>query len=248
MAEVEQNLWVSSMPSLHRLVVKPRVVDRVRWLENLAAARDIIHLGFVDVDRVEDKAASGTWLHDRLSLVAKRSVGIDRDPAGVAHAAERGHEAYVCDLQDPTAVASLGLAPAELVIAGELIEHLDCPGLFLEAVKPLVASGGRLVLTTPNAISFTNVLVALSRREWSSPYHVGMYSWRTLASLLERRQWSARDVLFYRRGPRTGVEAQAHPRLAKVFNAYERAARVPLRAFPLAADGLIVVAEPWRLD
>jgi SAM-dependent methyltransferase len=214
----------------------------VDWLESLVAAKQITHLGFLDVDRVEDKTASRTWLHERLARRAKGIVGIDLDPAGVEVARELGYEAYACDLEDLQAVASLRLTPAELVVAGELIEHLGCPGRFLEAVKPLVAQGGRLVLTTPNATSLTNVLVALSRREWSSPYHVAMYSWRTIATLFERHDWRLQELLFYYRGKRTGPEAASRPGLATAFNAYERALRPVLRWFPTVADGLIVVA------
>jgi SAM-dependent methyltransferase len=236
-------LWVSRLPSLHRLRTRPALVDRVSWLEDIAASKSVIHLGFLDVERVEDKRTAGVWLHERLSASARQLVGVDLDPVGVAAARESGYDAYACDLEDPHAVESLRIAPAEVVIAGELIEHLDCPGRFLDAAKPLVGEGGRLVLTTPNAVSLTSFLVALSRREWTSPYHVGMYSWRIMATLLERHGWRMSDLLYYYRGKRTGPEASANPTLAAGFNAYERAIRPMLRLCPTIADGLIVVAD-----
>jgi SAM-dependent methyltransferase len=202
----------------------------------------VIHLGFIDVERVQDKSASGTWLHERLAHRARQIVGVDVDAAGVDAARAAGYEAHRCNLEDAAAVEDLHLAPADLVVAGELIEHIDCPGRFLEAVKPLVAPAGQLVLTTPNATSLTNVLVALSRREWTSPHHVTMYSWRTIATLLTRHNWRMHDLLFYYRGKRTGPEAISRPRLATAFNSYERAVRPFLRLFPTVADGLIVTA------
>jgi SAM-dependent methyltransferase len=238
----QERLWVSTMPSLHRLRSRPSLVDRVGWLEQQVAGQRVIHLGFVDVERSTDKTASGQWLHERLSERASQIVGVDLDAEGVASAREAGYEAYCCDLQDATAIKSLGLPPAQLVVAGELIEHLDCPGRFLDAVVPLLEPGGRLIMTTPNATALTNVLVGLGLREWSSPHHVAMYSWRTLATLLERHAWRLQDVLFYYRGKRSGPEAAARPGLAGVFNTYERAIRPVLRVFPTVADGLIVVA------
>jgi SAM-dependent methyltransferase len=242
MTDDAERLWVSTMPSLHRLRSQPRLVDRTKWLEGAVASKRLIHLGFLDVDRMEDKVASQTWLHERLARRADHAIGIDLDRAGIDAAVKAGYEAYACDLEDETAVASLRLAPAELVVAGELIEHLDCPGRFLDAVKPLIAHDGRLVLTTPNATSLTNVLVGLSRREWSSPHHVALYSWRTIATLLERHDWHLHDLLFYYRGKRAGPEAGSRPALALAFNSYERAVRPLLRFFPTIADGLIVVA------
>jgi hypothetical protein len=238
----DERLWVSTMPSLHRLRSRPPLVDRVGWLERQVVSRRVIHLGFVDVERAADKTASGQWLHERLSRHASQIVGVDLDGHGVAAATRDGYEAYSCDLQNPESVRSLQLEPAELIVAGELIEHLDCTGRFLDAVEPLLASGGRLILTTPNATALTNVLVALGLREWSSPHHVAMYSWRTLATMLERHGWRLQDVLFYYRGKRAGPEAAARPCLAAAFNSYERAIRPVLRFFPTIADGLIVVA------
>ena len=243
MAGDAKPLWVSTMPSLHRLPARPPLEDRVQWLERVVTSKRIVHLGFIDVERVQDKISAGTWLHERLSRRASHVIGVDLDLAGVEAARDAGYEAYACDLEDAEAVKSLDIEPAELVVAGELIEHLDCPGRFLEAVKPLLAPGGRLVLTTPNATSLTNVLVGLSRREWTSPHHVAMYSWRTLATLLERHDWRVQELAFYYRGKRAGPEAVSRPGLAVGFNVYERAIRPVLRIFPTVADGLIVVAE-----
>jgi SAM-dependent methyltransferase len=236
-----ERIWTSATPSLHRLRTKPPLVDRVPWLEGRVASRNLIHLGFLDVDRMEDKTASGAWLHERLSRRASHAIGIDLDTDGVEAARSAGYESYACDLEDVEAVAGLQVPPAEVVVAGELIEHLDCPGRFLEAVKPLVRGDGELVLTTPNATSLTNFLVALGRREWSSPHHVSMYSWRTISTLLERHDWHLREVLFYYRGKRLGPEAMSRPVLASVFNSYERGVRPLLRVVPTVADGLIVV-------
>jgi hypothetical protein len=236
-------LWISNLPSVHRLRKRPPLVDRVRWLERQASSRKVIHLGFLDADRVDDKLESGAWLHERLSRQASHLVGVDVDAAGVEAVRRSGYEAYVCDLEDAAATQSLGLEPAELIVAGELIEHLESPGRFLDAVRPLVGPEGRLILTTPNATALTNVLVGLSRREWSSPHHVAYYSWRTLATLLERHGWSMEDVLFYYRGTRSGPEAASRPFLAAAFNAYERAIRPVLRAVPTVSDGLIVVSR-----
>jgi SAM-dependent methyltransferase len=155
MADYRERLWVSPMPSLHKLRTKPPLVDRVSWLEGLVVSKRVIHLGFLDVERLDDKRASGTWLHERLSRHASQAIGIDLDAAGVEAAREAGYEAYACNLEDEAAVRSLRLEPGELIVAGELIEHLDCPGRFLEAVRVLLAPGGRLVLTTPNATSLT---------------------------------------------------------------------------------------------
>ena len=127
-------------------------------LVEFAQGKRVVHVGFVDEHRLETKLGQGTWLHARLADAASSLVGIDVEEEGVRWASEHGFEAYAVDAQSPKAVASLGLEPADVVIAGEVIEHLDAPGPFLRAMRELAARDGLLVVTTPNAYRLLNVL------------------------------------------------------------------------------------------
>jgi hypothetical protein len=127
------------------------------------------------------------------------------------------------------------------VIAGELLEHLDLPGAFLQAVKALVVPGGVLVLTTPNAHGLTNVLAGLAGRELVNADHVAWLSWRTLTTLLGRHGWRLDELAFYRLPP----AANGTRRQTALFNAYQTLAHPLFRARPNLADGIVAVA---RLD
>lgn len=225
-------------PSIHR-VPSARLVDRLAELRALARGRRVIDLGFVDEGQLSSKRPRGTWLHDVLASEARELVGIDADAGGVEHARSLGYEAHVADIEDADDVAALGLEPAELVVAGELLEHLDRPGLFLESVKPLVAPAGLLAITTPNAHALTNVLGALAGRELVNPDHVGWFSWRTLSTLLARHGWRLESVAYYR-FPK--VEGGA-PALRALFNGYQVIARPLFRLRPGLADGILVTAR-----
>jgi hypothetical protein len=65
----------------------------------------------------------------------------------VRWAAEHGFEAHAVDAQSPEAVTALGLEPADVVVAGEIVEHLDAPGPFFRAMRELVPNG--LLVVTP---------------------------------------------------------------------------------------------------
>lgn len=93
--------------------------------------------------------------------------------------------------------------PYVAIFAGELIEHLDNPGIFLENIKHSLAAGGTLLLTTPNpfaANQFAKILkygrpqVHEAHRFWFSP--------ETLAVLLEAHGFVAIDFVWL--GPRDG--------------------------------------------
>lgn len=122
---------------MHRPPRAP-LVDRVEFITSYVTSRSVIDLGFVDESRMLSKQAIGTWLHARVAKDAVTAVGIDSDPVGVNLARELGYDAHAADCEDREELAGLGLQPADVVVAGELIEHLDQPGRFLEAVKVLV--------------------------------------------------------------------------------------------------------------
>src|SRR5437867_1621158 len=118
---------------------------------------------------------------------------------------------HVVDAQSAEAVAALGLEPADLVVAGEVIEHLDAPGPFLRAMRVLTRPDGRLVLTTPNAYRALNFLAPVSGSELVHPDHTAWHSPRTLRTLLERNGWDVAEVAYYR-NPRRRVGRGDGPR------------------------------------
>src|SRR5438445_495097 len=111
-------------------------VDRIEALVDAARGRRVVHVGFVD-ELMAAKQAGGVWLHERLAGVATSLVGLDLDEAGVEAARAQGYEAHAVDAQSAEAVRALHLPRADVVIAGELIEHLDAPGPFLRAMHEL---------------------------------------------------------------------------------------------------------------
>jgi len=75
----------------------------------------------------------------------------------------------------------------DLVFAGDLIEHLPNPGLFLESVKRHLAPNGRLLLTTPNAFNLFNLTEKLSKQEPTvNADHTCYFNVKTLRVLLAK--------------------------------------------------------------
>ncbi len=227
---------------VHKLPKAP-LVDRIEYLTGLAEGRRVIHVGFVDTGCRTMQEQAGAWLHGHLHEVATTLVGIDIDEAGVKEADGAGYEVYAADCRDPDALDALGIAPAQLVIAGEVIEHLDDPGNFLAGLHRLVAPGGQLVVTTPNAYGLFNVLASLSRREINHPDHVMMFTWRTLTNLGARHGWAPADTRVYVPSVKDltgrGLSAMALGLAARFAVALERGLARVGRGY--AADGLIIV-------
>lgn len=232
---------------VHRLPKAP-LVDRIDHLVELARGRRVIHVGFADAGCRSMQFEADAWLHDHLGRVTTSLVGIDVDEVGVAEAVAAGYEAHVADCCDPAAVAALGIEPAPLVIAGEVIEHLDSPGRFLEGLHALVAPGGTLVITTPNAYGLFNVFASLARREINHPDHVLMFTWRTLSAMGARHGWEPVGTAVYVPSVKdlsgAGLVARVLGVAARCSVAIERV--LVKLGRPYAADGMIVAFRSTR--
>jgi SAM-dependent methyltransferase len=220
-------------------------VDRHATLLEAARGRRVVHIGFVD-ELAASKLAQGVWLHSRLAAAARSLVGLDTDEEGVAWARREGFDAHVVDAQSPEAVAALGLEPADVVVAGEVIEHLDAPGPFLRAMRVLTRSDGRLLLTTPNAYRALNFLAPLSGNELVHPDHTTWYSPHTLRTLLERNGWRVERAAYYRNPwRRVGRGDGLRPLLAgHAANLARAAFGAAGQLAPYWSEGIVVWARP----
>lgn len=225
------------------------VVDRTEFLCNFVRGKRVAHIGFADCGYRDAQDARRTWLHAHLAETAGEIVGLDLDVEGVARAGREGFEAYVADCCDPGSLRALGIPPFDLVLAGEVIEHIDEPGAFLDGLHQLITPGGRLCVTTPNAYSAVNTLAALVGVEVIHPDHIALYSWRTLTELLRRHRWQTERSLTYVSRPAPTREAAGlKPKLqTNALNAALRIQSAVARATaPFLADGLIVVCRQSR--
>jgi len=229
---------------MHKLPPAP-TVSRISWLVGRATGRRVVHVGFVDTGCEEMQGEAGTWLHGHLARTAKSLVGLDVDAAGVDAARAQGLEAYEVDCRRPEDIRALGLEPADVVIAGEVIEHLDDPGAFLDGLHELCAPGGTLILTTPNPVGLLNTFALLGGYEINHPDHVTMFTWRTLTNLMRRHRWETVETFTFVPEPKLsgrGLRGTVLATAARFVLWLERTLARFGRSF--AADGLIVVARP----
>jgi len=237
----------AQLEMVHRLP-EARLVQRIPYVAGIVEGRSVVHVGFVDAGYQEMQAEAGTWLHAHLGARATSLIGIDLDEAGVEQAKANGYEAYVADCRDPHQVDVLGIEPAEIVVAGEVIEHLDDPGSFLDGLHRLLAPGGLLVLTTPNASGLLNGFAAMAGAEINHPDHVVLFSWRTLTNLMARHGWEVVDTATFvpavKAAPGSGLRQRLLGLAGRFVLWLERT--IGRLWAPFVADGLILTARSTR--
>jgi 2-polyprenyl-3-methyl-5-hydroxy-6-metoxy-1,4-benzoquinol methylase len=159
--------------------------DRHAWLARLAAQAggEVAHVGCADSPYTAELLASGTLLHERLVRVAT-VTGIDVDGPALALIAARLPDARLVTLDVSAGVPADQQGRYALVIAGEVLEHVPDAGRFLRGCAALLAPGGRLCVTVPNAVCPKLGLRALAGRESVHPDHHVYYGPRTLTRAL----------------------------------------------------------------
>lgn len=118
-------------------------------------------------------------------------IGVEAD-AGLAEKARPFcREVLVTDLEDPRALdRAAALGPFDAVILADILEHLRDPRATLDAVHPLLADGGRLLVSLPNIANWRVRLALLfGRFEYTETgildrTHLRFYTRRSAALLL----------------------------------------------------------------
>jgi len=101
-------------------------------------------------------------------------VGVDADREALAAAAKLGIETHWADLDESLA---FGEATFDVVVAGELLEHLRDPDRLVGDVRRVLRPGGTFVASVPNAYRLKNRLrFLLGREPEDDPTHLQMFS------------------------------------------------------------------------
>jgi 2-polyprenyl-3-methyl-5-hydroxy-6-metoxy-1,4-benzoquinol methylase len=123
----------------------------------------LLSLALADRPRdVLDVGCSSGYLAHPLVDRGARVIGLELDPHAAAEARTVCEEVLVGDVESmelPFAHASF-----DVVLCGDVVEHLRDPGAALARFRPLLRPGGRLVLTTPNVANWAMRLSLLAGR------------------------------------------------------------------------------------
>lgn len=177
-----------------------RPVSRLSYLAKLASGKVVIDLGALDETAYQLKGQTDAWLHKRLSSVAVSVLGLDNStliPDEGLRPFDNSHiiRGDIFNLKDVVEVPG----DTDLIVAGELIEHLQDAPMFLSNLKrDFWGRSIELVLTTPNACSWHNVFLGIFGRESMHPGHLNIYSYKTLNTLFSNAGFESWELIPYR--------------------------------------------------
>lgn len=181
------------------------LVQRVDFIKEMCAGKKVLHLGCANYPYTQTSIDNEMLLHFELAKTASELYGFDFDQPGIDILVANGTpNLYWADLEH------LDDVPLEetfdVIVAGEIIEHLDNPGLFLKGIQRFMSGNTKLLITTINAYCGMRFLWYGARGRSGSqepvhPDHVAYYSYSTLSLLMKKHGIAVDTFSFYDVGP-----------------------------------------------
>lgn len=217
---------------------KFELVQRVEFIKKACAGKKVLHLGCTNYPYTQESLDNEMLLHFELESAAAELYGFDFDERGLRILEKAGAKnLYRADLEKLEEVALD--ETFDVIIAGEMIEHLSNPGLFLRGIRRFMNSETNLVITTINAYGALRFLIYGLRGKGGAnepvhPDHVAYYSYKTLSLILERENLEVEKFYFY------DIGTEHRPFNRWFYNLFND---VCVKLAPQLCDGVIAVCN-----
>jgi len=227
-----------------KFIPKAELVDRDEFLMNLARGKSVLHIGMGGC--IDDDAVTTTYIagdlrksfHGKLSAVASSLDGVDINPRSIEAMSQAVPGNYaVCDVTSPDFASEFGIRKYQVVVFGDVIEHLDNFRTALQNLCGVLAEDGILIVSTVNAYCLDSILKMMVRYESVNPEHTVYFSYSTLRRLLQMNQLEIVDFKYY-----TTKHIEKFGSLT--FWISYKLTSVLVSAFPQYAMGIVAVIRP----
>jgi 2-polyprenyl-3-methyl-5-hydroxy-6-metoxy-1,4-benzoquinol methylase len=165
-------------------------------LFNLVSGKRILHLGcvgFADTPTPQRVALAQQSLHYALTQ-AGDVVGVDYSKEEIDYYAANGVFQNILH-GSVEHLEALDLNQTfDVVVAGDIIEHLSNPGLMLEGIKRFCKPTTLLIVTTPNAFGMLNFFRHVAGTFHEGKEHVMTFNSENIATLLTRHGYRIESI------------------------------------------------------
>lgn len=142
-----------------------------------------------------EKEQGDRWIHGFLKKYSKHVIGIDIAEKEIELLRKQGYDVHCQSAEDFKFNKKF-----DVIFAGDVIEHLSNPGLFIGRCKKHLKADGWLILTTPNVFCLNSKIGGLIRFMNNDlevhPEHTCFYSPTVIKTLLERYNFAIKEMKF----------------------------------------------------
>jgi len=161
------------------------VADRAEWILERCRGRTVLHVGCTDAPITQTRLRDKTLLHAQLASSSSEVEGIDISDEGLALLRDAGFSDVRKMDAESMRFEDFGKR-FEVILAGDVMEHMNNPGKFLEGALSTLEQDGELIIGVPSALTFNVLKAWLLRREQVHKDHCFYYSPKTLSCLCRR--------------------------------------------------------------
>lgn len=211
-----------------------KCVDRDNFIIEECVQKNVVHLGCVDYPLLKKRIDDGELLHLKILKVARKVWGVDLNEEGVNILTEQYNIPNLIVANAELLLEKKALLEGvEVVVAGEILEHVNNVGMVVNSIYEILPKGGMLLLTVPNALALRILFHNLRRRENVHPDHVYYFSPHTMTALLQRYQFNVEKIYGY-----------WYPSTRPIVNRIKSLIySIISKPYPFIGDGIIVIAR-----
>jgi hypothetical protein len=183
------------------------IPNRVRFITELVKGKKVIHLGCLDhLPLIAEKITRGQWLHKELTENSSVCIGVDIDQETKKYVETNyGYTNIVLGDFTKSRLPELVTKQWDYAVLGEILEHIDNPVTYLQAIRELYADClTKLVITVPNAWTQTTMRMANKSSEIINSDHRYWFTPYTLSKVIVQAGLTLEDIYFANRVPLHG--------------------------------------------
>lgn len=179
---------------LHDLPGKIELIDRDNFILDNCRNKKVLHLGCTDGKALKEKIDKNSLLHIKIKDVARDLWGIDIDGVGIKKMQDLGISRLILgNIEQIDKIRELEGENFDVIIAGEIVEHLDNVGLFLEKIKKLFSKNTVMIVSIPNCYSLQHFLFVFFKKELVHDEHNCSFSFVNLMNLFEKFSYTIKE-------------------------------------------------------
>jgi|SRR3989339_33494 len=220
-------------------VQKP--VNRLSYVSQFCKNKKVLDIGCYDETAIKLKENNGYWLHGLIAKQAKKVIGIDSSEKIKFEIKTSSRSKIIrLNLYDINESFSKN-NKVEVIVAGELIEHIPDVTKFLQLLKKLYPKK-ILLLSTPNATSLISIFLAIFSRESNHKDHLQIFSYKTLHALCIKNGFKKFKII-----PYNVKFSEMYLKSSRVTGFFilllEKIINIGENIFPMLSGGYIVKVE-----
>ncbi len=143
--------------------------------------KEIISLIPINKDVLDIGCAQNPEIYEALAKKSPKIIGIDIDKKKTQKMQDKGHRVYLMNAENIKLNYRF-----DYIVAGEVIEHLSNPGLFIESAKKHLKNKGKIIITTPNISSIFLYFLVVFLDKTQDSTHVYYFDKKNLRVLINR--------------------------------------------------------------